>query len=96
MKFYDNSLIGIVNARSDNNNNGMYRFYLNSEKTSIIRKEKLIPFGEKFKIPTTFDIVDGYIYFVINSQLDNFNQESNQVIDTNRLEPYYLMKKKIE
>lgn len=96
MKFYNNSLIGIVNTRRDNDDNGLYRFYLNEEKTSIVRKEKIIPYTENFKIPTTFDIVNDYIYFVINSQLDNFDQESNQIIDINKLEPYVLMKKKIE
>lgn len=96
MKFFKNSLIAIVNARKENRDNGVYRFYLNNAKTSIIRKEKLIAFNEKFKIPTTFEIIGDYIYFVINSQLDNFNQESNQIIDTNKLEPYVLMKKKID
>jgi len=96
MKYFNKSLIGIVNSRRDSSKNGVYRFFLDDNLTSIIQKKKLIEFGEQYKIPTTFDIVDGYLYFVINTQLDNFDQESNEIIDTNKLESYLLMKKKIE
>jgi len=96
MKYYKNSLIGIVNARRDKSEQGVFRYYLNEDKTMIIGKEKIVPYGEHFKIPTTFDIAGDYIFYTINSQLDNFNQESNQIIDENKLEPYLLMRKKIE
>jgi len=96
MKYYKNSLIAIVNAKRDTNQQGVFRYYLNKNKTAIIRKEKIVSYGEHFIIPTTFDIVDGYIYYIINSQMDNFNQESNQIIDNSKLERYLLMKMKIE
>ncbi len=96
MKYYKNTLIGIVNARRDTNKQGIFRYYLDETKEKIIRKEKIVPYGEHFIIPTTFDIVGEYIFYIINSQLDNFNQESNQIIDNNKLESYVLMKKKIE
>ncbi len=96
MKYYQNSLIAIVNARRDLNEQGVFRYYLNENKTTIIKKEKIVPYGEHFIIPTTFDIVNDYIYYIINSQLDNFNQESNLIIDNNKLEPYSLIKIKIE
>lgn len=96
LKFYNNSLIGIINTRRENKENGVYRFFLNKEGTSIVRKEKLISFDERFKIPTTFEILENHIYFVMNSQLNNFNPDTNEIIDTGKLESYFLMKKKID
>lgn len=95
LKFYKNSLIGIVNAWRDADKIGVFRYYLNSDGSSIINKEKIIPYGENFKIPTTFDIVNDTIYFIINTQLDNLNDD-NEIIDINKLESYLLMKIKIE
>ncbi len=96
MKYYKNSLIGIVNARRDTSKQGVFRYYLNETKEKIIRKEKIVPYGEHFILPTTFDIVDGHIFYIVNSQLNNLDQESNQIMDNNKLEPYLLMKKKIK
>jgi len=96
MKYYKNSLIAIVNAKRDTNEQGVFRYFLNKNKTAIIRTEKIIPYGEHFIIPTTFDIIGEHIFYIINTQLDNFNQESNQIIDNSKLEPYLLMKMKIE
>ncbi|MCP4978310.1 MAG: hypothetical protein GY931_19360 [Maribacter sp.] len=96
MKYYNNSLIGIVNAKRDTSLLGVYRYYLDESKEKIIRKEKIVPYGEHFILPTTFDLIDGHIYYIINSQLNNFDQNSNQIIDVISLEPYFLMKKKLE
>ncbi len=96
MRYYKNSLIAIVNARIDTPKQGLFRFYLDKNKTAIIKTEKIIPFGENFILPTTFDIVHDYIIYVTNTQLDNFNQETNQIIDKEKLTPYQLLKVKIE
>jgi len=96
MKYYDNSLIGIVNARKDPDKNGLYRYYLNNEKTAIRGMEKMVPMGTEFKIPTTFDIYNGHVYYIINSQLDNFNQKTHQIKDSTKLESYKILRKKID
>ena len=96
MKYYNNSLIGIVNAKRDTSLLGVYRYYLDESKEKIIRKKKIVPYGEHFILPTTFDLIDGHIYYIINSQLNNFDQNSNQIKDVKSLEPYLLMKKKLE
>lgn len=95
LKFYGNSLIGIVNAWRDDTKNGVFRYDLNDDGNSIINKKKIIQFGENFQIPTTFDIVNDSIYFVINSQLDNLGDD-DQIIDSTKLEPYLLLKKKLD
>ena len=92
LKYYQDNLYGIVNAWGDNSLNGLYKFELNKAGTEILGKERLIEFTEQFKIPTTFDILDGNIYFVINTQLNNFDGE--KILDLKKLEPYKMLKTK--
>jgi WD40 repeat protein len=94
LKFYKNSLIGIVNAKMGEEN-GIYRYFLNIENTEITRKEKMFSFKDESKISTTFSISDGYMYFVLNTQIDNLDGETGQIIDKKKLENYQLMKVRI-
>ncbi len=94
LKFYKNSLIGIVNAKKGNEN-GIYRYFLNKENTEITRKEKIFLFKDESKISTTFSILDSYMYFILNTQIDNLDSESGQIIDEKKLEAYQLMKYRI-
>ena len=96
MKYYNKSLIAIVNARRDTNKQGVFRFYLDDTKTKIIKKKQLVPYGKHFILPTTFDILNGYIYYVINTQLDNLDEVTNDIKDVSTLQSYELMKLKIE
>jgi len=89
MKFYKNSLIGVVEK-------GVFRYYLNENGTEIESKKEIILFDNTFKSPTTFDIAGNSIYFIKNTQLDNFNDSTNEVIDKNKLESLILLKSKIE
>ena len=89
MKFYKNSLIGVVEK-------GVSRYYLNENGTEIKSKKEIILFDKTFKSPTTFDIAGNSIYFIKNTQLDNFNDSTNEVIDKNKLELLILLKSKIE
>ena len=91
LKFYENSLIGIVNAKKGNEN-GIYRYFLNKGNTEITRKKKMFSFKDESKISTTFSILDGYIYFVFNTQLDNLDGETGKIIDEKKLENYQLIK----
>ncbi|WP_273567565.1 hypothetical protein [Maribacter halichondriae] len=94
LKFYKDNLYGIVNGWGNISQNGLFKFELNKTGTEILGKEKIIAFTEDFKIPTTFDILDGNIYFVINTQLDNFDGE--KILDLKKLEPYKMLKTKME
>ena len=91
LKFYKNSLIGIVNAKKENEN-GIYRYFLNKANTEITRKKKMFSFKDESKISTTFSILDGCIYFVFNTQLDNLDGETGKIIDEKKLENYQLIK----
>ncbi|MEP7371778.1 MAG: hypothetical protein ABI675_00230 [Chitinophagaceae bacterium] len=89
MKFYKNSLIGIVEK-------GVFRYYLNEKGIEIKSRKEIILFDNTFKSPTTFDISSDSIYFIKNTQLDNFNDSTNEVIDKTKLESLILLKTKIE
>jgi hypothetical protein len=93
LKFYRNNLYGIVNVySSDTSRNGLFKYTLNNDGTSILHTQKVVEFTEDFDVPTTFDIVDGHIYFVINTQLDNFDGNTNMILDAKKLNPYKLLK----
>jgi sugar lactone lactonase YvrE len=94
LKFYKGSLIGIVNSKKGNEN-GIYRYFLNEKSTEITRKEKIFSFKNESKISTTFSILDGYMYFVLNTQIDNLDSESGQIINEKKLEGYELMRLRI-
>ncbi|WP_276167235.1 hypothetical protein [Zobellia alginiliquefaciens] len=96
LKFYENKLYGIVNGWGDNTQNGLYKFELHSTGTEIEKSKKLVEFTERFRIPTTFDISNGYIYFITNTQIDNLDGDTNKILDSNKLEPYTMMKIKAE
>lgn len=90
MKFYNNSLVGIVNSRRDKAQNGIYRFHLNEKNTEIINSKKLQDFSRISDIPTTFDIYGDTMYFVTDSQMDLLNQETMEITDASKLEDYRL------
>jgi hypothetical protein len=94
IKFYKNNLYGIVNGWGDNSQNGLFKFELNKAGTEILESERIIEFTESFKIPTTFDMFGGNIYFVINTQLDNY--DGNKILDLKRLESYIMMKTQVD
>ncbi|MBS1505204.1 MAG: SMP-30/gluconolactonase/LRE family protein [Bacteroidetes bacterium] len=95
MKYYRHSLIAIANGNRDETKNGVYRYFLNETNTAIVEKKLLLAPGEDFVLPTTFAIVNGFMYFVIDSQLGSLDGERNQIIDSATLKKYTLLKLKI-
>lgn len=96
LKFYNNNLYGIVNGWGDNSQNGLFKFKLNKAETEIQGSKKIIEFTEHFKIPTTFDIFDRHIYFVINTHLDNFDGNTGKIIDLKKMESYKMIKTRVK
>lgn len=94
LKFYKNNLYAIVNGWVDQSQNGLFKFSLNKTKSEIMESDRLVEFTEKFKTPTTFDIFEGNIYFVINTQITNY--DGNEIIDLRKLESYKMMKTKLK
>ncbi len=96
LKFHENKLYAIVNARREQSQNGLFKFELNESGTEITASKKMVDFTEDFKIPTTFDMYDGNIYFVTNTQLDNFDENTKKILDLKKLESYKMMKIQVE
>ncbi|MEQ9402175.1 MAG: hypothetical protein RIM99_01210 [Cyclobacteriaceae bacterium] len=92
MKFYENSLIGIQNASRNREKHSIVRFYLNERGTEIIKADTLIANHSTFNIPTTLDIKDAWVYCLANSQLENLNQETMELIRPEELTNTYILK----
>ncbi|MDC6366353.1 MULTISPECIES: SMP-30/gluconolactonase/LRE family protein [Flavobacteriaceae] len=95
MKFYKNSLLTIINARRNADQNGLFQFYLNKSNSKIIKQEKLDSFQNATDIPTTFALYNDQMFFVSDSQLDNLNQETNEILNPLELKDYILIKQPI-
>ncbi|MEW2920784.1 SMP-30/gluconolactonase/LRE family protein [Muricauda sp. ANG21] len=95
MIYHGNNLFAIVNGRRDLTLNGVFQFGLNENSSEIISDTKITVFEHASDIPTTFAIYDGHMYFVADSQLNNFNQENNTIIHPDQLENYRLTRLKI-
>ncbi len=96
LKFHKNNLYGIVNGWRDQSKTGLFKFKLNKAITEIVESKKIVEFTEDFKTPTTFDIFEENIYFVINTQLGNFDGNTNKILDLKKLESYKMMKTRAE
>jgi hypothetical protein len=96
LKYYKGNLYGIVNGWRDKEKLGLFKFKLGETKRNVLKSKRIVEFTNAFKVPTTFDVSDQYIYFIINTQLDNFDENSNNVRDVEKLEPYKLKIIKVE
>ncbi|MEQ9422957.1 MAG: SMP-30/gluconolactonase/LRE family protein [Cyclobacteriaceae bacterium] len=95
MKYFKNSLIGILNAHRNDSLNGIFRYQLTDNGQDVVDKELILPYQDGFDVPTTFDIIGDDMYFVINTQLDNFDQQTNEISDSDKLTTLRLMKKNL-
>nr|WP_299343475.1 hypothetical protein [Allomuricauda sp.] len=91
MKFYNGNLLAIVNGKQDKSQNGIYRFAFNEKGTKIIGSEQIHRLQKESDIPTTFALHNGAMFFIADSQMDNFKQETNEIIDVAKLEKYQLV-----
>ena len=96
LKYYKNRLYAIVNGWGDPSKNGLFEYTLSTNGKEIRNRRKLVDFTKDFQIPTTFDILDGSIYFVMNTQLDNFDENKKEIVEIAKLEKYRLLKVEIE
>ncbi|RDY59956.1 SMP-30/gluconolactonase/LRE family protein [Flagellimonas nanhaiensis] len=95
MKFYQNSLLAIVNGKRDATQNGLFRFYLDKNLSKIVSEEKLASFQNPTDIPTTFALFNNQMFYVSDSQLDMLNQENYEILNASELKDYILTKQPI-
>lgn len=91
LKIYENYLIGIYNGNPDKSQHRVIRFSFDESGETISKKETLFAVRKEFNVPTTFDIVNDVLYFIANNQIDNF-VSGHGVLESEKLEPYYLIR----
>ncbi len=85
--FYRNSLIAVQNETY----NRIARFYLNKEQDAVDSLQILEANNPGFDIPTTGVVVDGYFYFISNSQLNHFDREG-RIFPSEKLNPVKVLR----
>lgn len=95
LKYFQNSLIAIQNGFLDRTDHSIVRYYLEADGISILSVDTLVNDHEVFRIPTTFDIRNGWIYCLANSQLDNLHDDG-YLVDEEELTDTYILKLKID
>lgn len=88
--FYKDSFIGIQNVTYPASIN---RYYLNSSKDNIIKASLLLADDADFDVPTTGALVDDWLYYIANSQLNNYSK--GVIEDPKKLEDTRIMRIKI-
>ncbi|MGB5818896.1 MAG: SMP-30/gluconolactonase/LRE family protein [Saonia sp.] len=94
LKYYKGNLYAIINA-GEKENHGLLKIELSKNEESITATTPLLMNHEKMNIPTTFAIGKEHIYMLANSQIDNLNQDTNQIIDKEKLTHTFVLKYKI-
>ncbi len=95
LKYSRGNLYAIVNGRRNREQNGIFKFELGPDESQIIGSKKIGLFENPMDIPTTFALYKGSMYFVSDSQLRNFDQDSNEIVEPEKLKSYRLIRLKL-
>lgn len=97
LKYYQGNLYGVVNGgATPEDRHGFYKFLLSSDEKDILGVEPIFIDHPLMDIPTTFDIVNGTVYLLANSQMDQLNQAENLISDPAALTPTYILRFSLE
>lgn len=93
LKYYQNKLYAVLNgAGMDYSAHGLYEFQLSSNEETIVSAAPVAINHPKMDIPTTVDIVDDTAYLLLNSQLENLDQATHEIIARTKLTKTYVLK----
>jgi WD40 repeat protein len=92
MKYYAGHLYAVRNTDKNYANHGLYAIQLSENEDKILKIDTFFKGHKTLNVPTTFDIKNGEIYLLANSQMDNLNQNSNQIINRDSLTATYILK----
>jgi hypothetical protein len=83
----------VVNgAAVDPSAHGLYRFRLSENEETIVSMTPIAINHAKMEIPTTVDIEGDRAYLLLNSQLENLDQQRNEIIEPAKLSKTYVLK----
>ena len=91
LKYYGNSLIGIQNEVKTRSEVKIAQYFLDNTGTKITGMKIIDQNNPGFDIPTTFIIVNNYLYCLANSQLWNISSE-NKIINPESLNDVLILK----
>ncbi len=90
--FFENCLIGVQNGAGPQSR--IMKFELNKQLDAVINATVLESQNPLYNIPTTGTIVDDELFFIANSQLQNFDA-SGKIFPPERMQPTYILKLKL-
>jgi hypothetical protein len=96
MKYYNGAIYAIKNGDRDSTKHGLIKITLKDDNSGIEKTEDILIGDRLMKVPTTLDIQENSIYMIANSQLNNLNQKTNQIIDSHSLTDTYILKVRIK
>jgi len=97
LKFYEGSLYFVMNSRiGEEIVRGLYRIKLDANQTEIGELESLLVNKELLQDPTTFSIVDDWIYIIANTQLGSFDNDTQSIKSDSKLEDVRIVKFRIK
>jgi hypothetical protein len=92
LKYYEGHLYAVRNTDKNYANHGLYTIQLSKNEDKILKIDTFLKGHKTLNVPTTFDIKKDEIYLLANSQMDNLNQNSNQIINRDSLTATYILK----
>lgn len=90
LKFYQGSLIGVVNEVERIEDVRIVRFFLDSSLTRVVRQEIIDQGNPEFDIPTTCVVVGDELYLIANSQMGNLSKQG--IRDPDRLQEVKILR----
>jgi len=95
LKWHLGSLIALRNGEMEPEKHALMRYQLTADGAKVESWDTLLIHHPAFNVPTTFDIVDGWVYCLANSQLDNLNQVNYTIKKPEALTNTFVIKLKL-
>jgi streptogramin lyase len=95
LKYYKNTIIGLQNEVKSRSEVKIAQYFLDESGTKIIDKKIIDQNNPHFDIPTTFVIVDNYLYCLANSQTANIDFTTNEIRSYEALDDVLILKYKL-
>ena len=93
INFYENCLIAVQNSAGPQSR--IMKFELNKQMDAVTKGTVLESQNPLYNVPTAGTIVDDELFFIANSQLQNFDKQGN-IFPMEKMQPTYILKLKLD
>ena len=90
--FYENTLVAVQNNAGPQSR--IVKFELNKQMDAVTTSTVLESQNPLYNVPTSGTIVDDELFFIANSQLQNFDKQGN-IFPAENMQPTYILKLKL-